>query len=89
MHIIIVLSQNYQTFTGSVFHVFVQIMDKASAVTLAVGGTINQPTNQPTKLLTSLAKHVHALYTPLNPTFIWKSWGMQGYRYFSYFCSKT
>ena len=65
MHIIIVLSQNYQTFTDSVFLVFVQIMDIASPVTLAVGGT----TNQPTKLLTSPGKHVRAIYTPLNPTF--------------------
>ena len=37
----------------------------------------------------SSGKHVHAIYIPLNPTFIQKNWGMQGYTYFSYFCSKT
>ena len=26
---------------------------------------------------------------PLNPTFIWQNWGLQGFTYFSYFCSKT
>ena len=30
-------------------------------------------------------KHVRAMNTPLNPTFLWKNWGMQGYTYFSYF----
>ena len=27
-------------------------------------------------------KHVHEKYTPLNPTFIQKNWGLQGYTYF-------
>ena len=31
----------------------------------------------------------HENNTPLNPTFILQNWGMQGYTYFSYFCSKT
>ena len=29
------------------------------------------------------------MYTLLNPTFIQQNWGMQGFTYFSYFCSKT
>ena len=32
-------------------------------------------------------KLVHENYIPLNPTFIQQNWGMQGYTYFSYFCS--
>ena len=30
-------------------------------------------------------KHVRAIYTPLNPTFIQKNWGMQGYTFFFLF----
>ena len=34
-------------------------------------------------------KHVRVIFTPLYPTFIQQNWGLQGYTYFSYFCSKT
>ena len=37
----------------------------------------------------SSGKHVRVIYTPLYPTFIQQNWGMPGYTYFSYFCSKT
>ena len=36
-----------------------------------------------------MVSHVREVSTPLNPTFILKNWGLQGYIYFSYFCSKT
>ena len=32
--------------------------------------------------MTATAKHVREMYTPLNPTFIKKNWGLQGYTYF-------
>ena len=34
-------------------------------------------------------KHVREMCTLSTPTFMWQNWGMQGYTYFSYFCSKT
>ena len=37
----------------------------------------------------SSGKRVGEITTPLYPAFIKKNCGMQGYTYFSYFCSKT
>ena len=33
-------------------------------------------------------KHVRAMNTPLNPTFIRQNWGMEGYTYFLIFAPK-
>ena len=41
------------------------------------------------KVYFSFHSYVRAMYTPLNPSFILQNWGMQGFTYFSYFCSKT
>ena len=41
-------------------------------------------------IIMTSGKQAREVYTPLNPTLIYsKTWGMQGYTYFSCFCSKT
>ena len=52
-------------------------------------GFFNEPFCEPGKWNFTSGKRACAIYTLLNPTFKYKNWGMQGYTYFSYFCSKT
>ena len=52
-------------------------------------GCSSKVTRNSPLILMSSGKQVHEKNTPLNPTFIQKRWGLQGYSYFSYFCSKT
>ena len=45
--------------------------------------------NKDYKQICPSRKQTYIILTPLNPTFIWQNWGLQGYTLFSLFLLKT